>query len=127
MSDCIVCASALPQLGTMPFPLNPLNDPSGYNCMIQLYLKQTVQNCTSLSLLYPEVNRGTTPPPFVPYPGPYSCVHRSDEKGIMVGSLTSCGTINKGINQTTIKALGKMQTPTSGGFVEKRLCIQPCR
>uniref|UniRef100_A0AAY5K6U3 Uncharacterized protein n=1 Tax=Esox lucius TaxID=8010 RepID=A0AAY5K6U3_ESOLU len=54
LSDCIACATARPQLGTMPFPLNPLNDPSGYDCMIQLYLKQTDPNCTSLSLFYPE-------------------------------------------------------------------------
>ena len=33
MSDCVICAKARPHLGTVPFPLSPVDDPIGYNCM----------------------------------------------------------------------------------------------
>ncbi|XP_049906334.1 uncharacterized protein LOC126393930 [Epinephelus moara] len=90
--SCLACAAARPGLGTVPFPLNPDNDPKGFRCMLDLYKSDSATNCTILKLLFPPVSPQIKPPWFTPYTGNYTCLTRS--KGtVSVGMLTTCNTI----------------------------------
>ncbi|XP_066452206.1 uncharacterized protein [Eleutherodactylus coqui] len=75
--NCIICATARPHLGTIPFPLSNATDPEGLKCMIKLfnstYTPQISDPCYTLSLLFPPVSGDQIPPAVVSYPGNYTC------------------------------------------------------
>lgn len=64
-TDCIACAKERPQLGKAPFRLTHDTDPTGLQCMLQQYKEQlepNIEQCKTLSLLYPPVKKGDIPP-----------------------------------------------------------------
>ncbi|XP_028457742.1 uncharacterized protein LOC114571127 [Perca flavescens] len=89
MSDCVICAKARPHLGTVPFPLSPVDDLIGYNCMLSLYSDVTMESdvCRTLSLLYPRVCAIQPPPGVVAYPRNYTCITQPDSSTMNVGHL----------------------------------------
>ena len=71
-TDCLACAAARPNLGTVPFPLNPTNDQLGFQCMLQMFTSnEVVNNCTSLHYLFPPTAT-VTPLWFTPCEGNYT-------------------------------------------------------
>uniref|UniRef100_A0A3Q3IYP0 Uncharacterized protein n=1 Tax=Monopterus albus TaxID=43700 RepID=A0A3Q3IYP0_MONAL len=80
VSNCIMCSTARPQLGTAPLQLNELADSTGLQCILQLLDKAfspTTEQCKSLSLLCPPVNKRDVPPSVDIYPGNNTCFVRS--------------------------------------------------
>uniref|UniRef100_A0A3B1KG46 Uncharacterized protein n=1 Tax=Astyanax mexicanus TaxID=7994 RepID=A0A3B1KG46_ASTMX len=64
-SNCIACSTARPTLGTSPFRLSNQDDPTGLQCVLQLFHKDSVlvtEQCKSLSLLFPAVQQKDRPP-----------------------------------------------------------------
>uniref|UniRef100_A0A8C4RNI6 Uncharacterized protein n=1 Tax=Erpetoichthys calabaricus TaxID=27687 RepID=A0A8C4RNI6_ERPCA len=76
-SDCYACATARPHLGTTPFPLTNLSDPTGFPCLLYLFTTPSPihTECNTLHTLFPPVPP-TTPPMFRPYQGNYTCFQR---------------------------------------------------
>lgn len=118
-TNCIACAAARPHLGTVPFPLTPMTDPKGLQCILQLFKPSstsTDQTCVTLSLRYPAVKTRDLPPTTV-YAGQYTCFTRK-ATGLNVQHLNStyCNdtiditsdngnfTADSFINQTTMRA-----------------------
>uniref|UniRef100_A0A8D3E829 Uncharacterized protein n=1 Tax=Scophthalmus maximus TaxID=52904 RepID=A0A8D3E829_SCOMX len=79
-SDCIACARARPQLATTPFQLNNKNDPKGLQCVLQLFGNTSAaEDCKTLSLLFPPVQKASPPPSVTTYKGNYTCFDRSGQ------------------------------------------------
>lgn len=54
--ECYACATAKPQLTTIPFPLDGIHLPRGMACMVKLFMKAGKpdnNSCTDLHYLYP--------------------------------------------------------------------------
>uniref|UniRef100_A0A3B1IU47 Uncharacterized protein n=2 Tax=Astyanax mexicanus TaxID=7994 RepID=A0A3B1IU47_ASTMX len=97
-SNCIACSTARPTLGTSPFRLSNQDDPTGLQCVLQLFHKDSVlvtEQCKSLSLLFPAVQQKDRPPSAVVYKGNYTCFSRT-------GSGRSVGTLGQQYCQETI-------------------------
>ena len=98
MGDCVACASARPHLVTVPAPLFPDEDATGYNCMVRL-TKGRSQNCTTLASLFPPIRNDTITGPFTPDKanGSYVCFnfttarcgsnHNPATRNISIGNL----------------------------------------
>uniref|UniRef100_A0AAX7V1G1 Uncharacterized protein n=1 Tax=Astatotilapia calliptera TaxID=8154 RepID=A0AAX7V1G1_ASTCA len=78
--DCVACATARPHLFTEPAPLYP-EDEWGYNCMLRL-TREAVDtgNCTTLSGLYPPIDKRTQPGSFTPKRDNYTCFEFSTDR-----------------------------------------------
>ena len=74
-SNCLACAKARPQLGTVAFRLTDEKDPAGLQCILQLFRTSYTplrQQCKTLSLLFPQVKRTDVPPSVTMYQGNYN-------------------------------------------------------
>uniref|UniRef100_A0A8C2WWT7 Uncharacterized protein n=1 Tax=Cyclopterus lumpus TaxID=8103 RepID=A0A8C2WWT7_CYCLU len=81
--DCLVCANARPQLATVPFAVNPYNDPEGFECMWGLFKNAVEVKCTLLFPAVPSVH----PPTFTFYKGNSTCLQSLQETNNL-GTLT---------------------------------------
>ncbi|XP_056264914.1 uncharacterized protein LOC130189902 [Pseudoliparis swirei] len=70
LSSCLACAAARPRLTTAPFPINPVNDIVGFECMMRLFSPQpgVIINCKTLSILFPAVSPTKPPMGVLSYP-----------------------------------------------------------
>lgn len=89
MSNCVACSSARPTLFTTPAPLFPQQDPTGFNCMMNMTMFTDPSGCSTLSSLFPVVKNHTIPPTFTPKISNYTCLHRnlSTGQGAEMGHL----------------------------------------
>uniref|UniRef100_A0A8C2WL57 Uncharacterized protein n=1 Tax=Cyclopterus lumpus TaxID=8103 RepID=A0A8C2WL57_CYCLU len=74
LSSCLACAAARPRLTTVPFPINPVNDVAGFECMMRLFSPEVITNCKTLSILFPAVSPTMPPTGVLSYPGNYTCL-----------------------------------------------------
>jgi len=92
LSSCLACAAARPRLTTAPFPINPVNDIVGFECMMRLFSPQpgVIINCKTLSILFPAVSPTKPPMGVLSYPGNYACLSGNgmNRRG-MLGELPS--------------------------------------
>ena len=71
-SNCLACAKARPQLGTVTDEKHP----TGLQCVLQLFeiLDVPLQSqCKTISLLFPPVKKMDVPPSVTVYLGNYTC------------------------------------------------------
>uniref|UniRef100_A0A8K9XMS7 Uncharacterized protein n=1 Tax=Oncorhynchus mykiss TaxID=8022 RepID=A0A8K9XMS7_ONCMY len=110
--ECYACATAKPQLTTIPFPLEGIDSPRGMACMVKLFMKAGKpdnHSCIDLHYLYPHVPITSRIPPFTVTGGNYYCMARYVTHGWEVGEVRTC---NRTENVTTDKAMRDM---TGGG------------
>ncbi|XP_029586287.1 syncytin-1-like [Salmo trutta] len=103
--ECYACATAKPQLTTIPFPLDGRNSPRGMACMVKLFMKAGKpdnDSCTDLHYLYPHVPIRSRLRPFTVAGGDYYCLTRYNTHGRNVGEV---GTCNRTENVTTTETM----------------------
>uniref|UniRef100_A0AAZ1XDB1 Uncharacterized protein n=1 Tax=Oreochromis aureus TaxID=47969 RepID=A0AAZ1XDB1_OREAU len=62
MTDCVACSAARPTLFTVPAPLLFWEDRPGFDCMLQLHMRERVDHdCAVLSTPFPVVRESATP------------------------------------------------------------------
>jgi hypothetical protein len=72
--ECYACATAKPQLTTIPFPFDGIDAPRGMACMVKLFMragKLDNDSCIDLHYLYPHVPITSRLPPFIVTGGHY--------------------------------------------------------
>ena len=88
-SNCLACARARPELGTVPFKLTKEKDSAGLQCVLQLFdifYTPLQSQCKTLSLLFPQAKKMDVPTSVTVYLGNYTCFLRKGE-GYDVGTL----------------------------------------
>ncbi len=81
MTDCIACSSARPTLFTVPAPLFPESDPTGFQCMLKLTMTASPSGCETLNQIFPPVHDNIIPPVFSPRKGNYTFFRKSGWPG----------------------------------------------
>uniref|UniRef100_A0A3Q2UXX4 Uncharacterized protein n=1 Tax=Haplochromis burtoni TaxID=8153 RepID=A0A3Q2UXX4_HAPBU len=77
MIECVACSTARPTLFTVTAPLLFREDRPGFDCMLQLHMKEELgHDYQILSALFPVVRKGVTPPLFSPRVTNYTCLTR---------------------------------------------------
>uniref|UniRef100_A0A3B4GLL1 Uncharacterized protein n=1 Tax=Pundamilia nyererei TaxID=303518 RepID=A0A3B4GLL1_9CICH len=75
MTECVACSRARPTLFTVPAPLLFWEDRPGFDCMLQLHMKERVDHdCITLGTPLPR--KGVIPPMFSPRAVNYTCLTR---------------------------------------------------
>uniref|UniRef100_A0A3Q3C519 Uncharacterized protein n=1 Tax=Haplochromis burtoni TaxID=8153 RepID=A0A3Q3C519_HAPBU len=75
MTECVACSRARPTLFTVPAPLLFWEDRPGFDCMLQLHMKERVdRDCITLGTPLPR--KGVIPPVFSPRAVNYTCLTR---------------------------------------------------
>lgn len=75
MTECVACSRARPTLFTVPAPLLFWEDRPGFDCMLQLHMKERVDHdCITLGTPLPR--KGVIPPVFSPKAVNYTCLTR---------------------------------------------------
>uniref|UniRef100_A0A667Y9M7 Uncharacterized protein n=1 Tax=Myripristis murdjan TaxID=586833 RepID=A0A667Y9M7_9TELE len=113
-SNCIVCSSPKPRLGTVPFALDPETDPVGLQCILQMFHRSysSTGRCASLSLLFPRLKRDGKGLPFsvAAYKGNYTCFMRT-------GSGTNVTTFPPGYCSSVINITSDTANYSSSWFL----------